>query len=112
MFDHRDIHHVWANAASVTAAILAFKVLFVLPRHIGDRVEQANVADGQLGRPDEYFGPVSARPEDLGQVREVELSPVRMFYDLEAKVKPGDRVTLVRFATVCPRISCAAPGYG
>jgi hypothetical protein len=66
------------------------------------RVERANVAGGQLGRPDEYFGPVSARPEDLGQVREVELSPVRMFYDLEAKVKPSDRVTLVALRNCLP----------
>jgi hypothetical protein len=66
------------------------------------RIERANVADGQLGRPEEYFGPVAARPEDLGQVREVELSPVRMFYDLEAKVKPGDRVTLVALRNCLP----------
>jgi hypothetical protein len=36
VFDHRDIHHVWANTASVTIAILAFNVLFVLRRHIGE----------------------------------------------------------------------------
>ncbi|APO76928.1 hypothetical protein AM571_PA00036 (plasmid) [Rhizobium etli 8C-3] len=66
------------------------------------RVERANVADGSLGRPSEYFGPVSARPEDLGQVREIELSPVRMFYDLEAKVKPGDRITLVALRNCLP----------
>lgn len=59
------------------------------------RVEQREVPDGELGRPREYFGPVTVRPEDVGQVRVVELSPVRMFYDLESKLELGDRVTLV-----------------
>lgn len=59
------------------------------------RVEQQEIPGGELGRPDEYFGPVAVRPADVGQVRVVELSPVRMFYDLEHKLKPGDRVTLV-----------------
>jgi hypothetical protein len=37
VFDHRDIRHVWANGTGVTAAILAFNILFVLRRHIGER---------------------------------------------------------------------------
>lgn len=59
------------------------------------RVEQRQVSDGGLGRPHEYFGPVAVRSEDVGQVRVIELSPVRMFYDLENKLRPGDRITLV-----------------
>jgi hypothetical protein len=59
------------------------------------RVEQREVPGGELGRPHEYFGPVAVRSEDVGQVRVIELSPVRMFYDLENKLRPGDRVTLV-----------------
>jgi hypothetical protein len=58
-------------------------------------VEQHEIPGGELGRPQEYFGPVAVRSEDVGQVRVIELSPVRMFYDLESKLKPGDRVTLV-----------------
>ncbi|MFP5077983.1 hypothetical protein ACLE20_11810 [Rhizobium sp. YIM 134829] len=59
------------------------------------RVGQKEVPDAELGRPGEYFGPVAVRPEDVGEVRTIELSPVRMFYDLARKLKPGDRVTVV-----------------
>lgn len=59
------------------------------------RVEQQEVPDGELGRPREYFGPVVVRPEDIGQVRVIEFSPVRMFYNLESRLRPGDRVTLI-----------------
>lgn len=59
------------------------------------RVEAGSVPTDGLGRPQEYFGPVVSRAEDAGVVRTVELSPVRMFYDLEQKLRSGDRVTLV-----------------
>jgi hypothetical protein len=36
VFDHRDIRHVWATAAAVTVALLAFNMLFVVRRHIGE----------------------------------------------------------------------------
>lgn len=36
IFDHRDIRHVWATAAAVTVALLAFNMLFVVRRHIGE----------------------------------------------------------------------------
>jgi hypothetical protein len=59
------------------------------------RAEQQEVSGSELGRPGEYFGPVAVRPEDVGQVRVIELSPVRMFYNLRSKIRPGDRVTLI-----------------
>lgn len=59
------------------------------------RVAAGSVPTEDLGRPREYFGPVVSRAEDAGLVRTVELSPGRMFYDLEQKLRPGDRVTLV-----------------
>ena len=59
------------------------------------RVDVGSVPTEDLGRRQEYFGPVVSRSEDAGQVRTVELSPVRMFYELEEKLQPGDRVTLV-----------------
>ncbi|WP_246333217.1 hypothetical protein [Aureimonas mangrovi] len=56
-----------------------------------------------VGRPDEYFGPAVVRPEDVGPVREVELSPVRMFYDLADQLSVGDRVVVVALR------NCLAP---
>jgi|TARA_R110002012_G_scaffold26773_1_gene86769 hypothetical protein len=55
-----------------------------------------------LGRPEEYFGPVEARPQDLDQVLEIELSPVRTFYDLEETLWPGNEVTLVALRNCRP----------
>ncbi len=48
-----------------------------------------------LGRPEEYFGPLRTRAEDVGVERDVELSPVRLFYDLADRLRVGDRVTIV-----------------
>lgn len=59
------------------------------------KVDVGSVPTEDLGRRLEYYGPVVSRPEDTGQVRMVELSPVPMFYELEGKLQPGDRVSLV-----------------
>ncbi|WP_235776835.1 hypothetical protein [Pseudorhizobium marinum] len=48
-----------------------------------------------LGRPEEYFGPLRTRAEDVGVERNVELSPVRLFYELADKLRIGDQVTIV-----------------
>lgn len=66
------------------------------------RVDDAGAPEGPLGRPVEYFGPVITRPEDLGAELEVEMSPVRMFYDIADRVVPGDRITLVVLRNCLP----------
>ena len=38
VFDHRDIHHVWANAICLSWALLGFNTLSVLRRHFGTQV--------------------------------------------------------------------------
>lgn len=66
------------------------------------RVEDVDIDGRQFGRPEEYFGTVTIRPDDVGLVRDIELSPVRMFYDLENELRPGDRVTLVALRNCLP----------
>jgi hypothetical protein len=37
VFQHREIHHVWANTIAVACALLGFNALAVLRRRIGDK---------------------------------------------------------------------------
>jgi hypothetical protein len=66
------------------------------------RVNDLPLPSATLGRPEDYFGPVTARPEDVGAELVVELSPVRMFYDLADRIEPGDRITLVALRNCLP----------
>jgi hypothetical protein len=66
------------------------------------RVDDLPLPSTTLGRPEEYFGPVTARPEDVGAELVVELSPVRMFYNLAARIEPGDRITLIALRNCLP----------
>jgi hypothetical protein len=66
------------------------------------RAESVELPDFALGRPDEYFGPVAARAQDIGAEREVELSPVGMFYDLADRLSVGDQVTIVALRNCLP----------
>ncbi|MBX5093900.1 DUF6152 family protein [Rhizobium lentis] len=66
------------------------------------RVVSGDLPAYELGRKDEYFGPPVVRKEDVGAERVVELSPVRMFYDLEGRLKVGDRVTIVALRNCLP----------
>jgi len=59
------------------------------------RGEAKELPATNLGRPDEYFGPLRTRAEDVGVERDVELSPVRLFYDLADRIRVGDQVTIV-----------------
>ena len=62
---------------------------------ISVQVEAAEPPTGDLNRPDEFTGPIQLRPGDIGQVREVEFSPVATFYDLRDRVSVGDRVVIL-----------------
>lgn len=66
------------------------------------RVEAAELPAGEVDRPDEFTGPFVARPDDVGQVREVEFSPVRTFYDLGDRVRVGDRVLVLALRNCLP----------
>lgn len=68
------------------------------------RVDRAELPAFRVGRPAEYFGPTVVRAEDVGQVREIELSPVRMFYNLADRVRVGDRIVIVALR------NCLSPG--
>jgi hypothetical protein len=59
------------------------------------RVEAKELPVMELGRQEEYFGPLRTRAEDVGVERDVELSPVPLFYDLADRLRVGDRVTIV-----------------
>jgi hypothetical protein len=69
---------------------------------ISVRVDDAGAPGGDLGRPDEITGPITARREDVGQVLDVEFSPVRAFYALNGALRPGDRVTIVALRNCRP----------
>lgn len=66
------------------------------------RVEATEPPASIVDRPDEFTGPLVARPEDVGQVREIEFSPVRTFYNLGNRVRPGDRVTVLALRNCLP----------
>lgn len=66
------------------------------------RVDSDDLPADELGRSEEYFGPPVVRKEDVGIERVVELSPVRLFYNLEGKLKVGDRVTIVALRNCLP----------
>lgn len=65
-------------------------------------VEGGELQVGDVGRPDEFTGPFVQRPEDLGEVREVEFSPVGTFYDLRDRVAAGDRVVVLALRNCLP----------
>lgn len=81
----------------VTAAAFA-------PPHpvITVRVVAGDLPKYQVGRPAEYFGAPVVRAEDFDTEHTVELSPVRMFYDLASRLKIGDRVTIVALRNCLP----------
>ncbi len=58
--------------------------------------------DFEVGRAEEYFGPVVIRPEDVGQVLQVEFAPARMFYELSGQLRPGDEVTVLALRNCLP----------
>lgn len=53
-------------------------------------------------RTDEFTGTANVRSEDVGKVRDVEFSPVRIFYDLADTVKVGDRIVIVALRNCRP----------
>lgn len=65
-------------------------------------VDRAELPAFEVGRPDEYFGAPIVRSEDVGEVREVELSPVRMYYDLADRLSIGDRIVVVALQNCLP----------
>jgi hypothetical protein len=66
------------------------------------RVESRQVPAQDLGRPEEYFGPLSTRTEDVGAEHDVELSPVRLFYNLADRLRVGDQVTIIALRNCLP----------
>lgn len=84
-------------AGTVTAATFA-------PPHpvLSVEVDEVEVEVGDVGRPDEFTGPFVRRSEDIGQVLEVEFSPVRTFYDLAGEVRVGDRVVVLALRNCLP----------
>ena len=67
------------------------------------RVEDKEFPAQDLGTPQNYFGLLRTRPEDVGAERDVELSPVRPFYNLARRLHVGDQVTIVALR------NCLAP---
>ena len=84
-------------SGTVTAATFA-------PPHpvLTIRTGSAELPAFELGRSQEYYGPAVVRPEDVGTDREVELSPVRMFYDLAGQVEVGDQITILALRNCLP----------
>ncbi|MCV9947601.1 DUF6152 family protein [Rhizobium sp. BT-175] len=69
---------------------------------ISVRVEAADPASVKADRPDEFTGPFIVRPDDVGQVREIEFSPVQTFFDLGDRVRVGDRVLVLALRNCLP----------
>jgi hypothetical protein len=69
---------------------------------ISVRVEATDIQSLEVDRPDEFTGPFTVRPEDVGQVREVEFSPVRTYFHLGDRVRAGDRVLVLALRNCLP----------
>ncbi|CAH1672877.1 MULTISPECIES: DUF6152 family protein [unclassified Chelatococcus] len=69
---------------------------------ISVRVDLAEVPALDVDRPDEITGRLTVRPEDVGAVREIELSPVRDFFNLSERIRIGDRVMVVALMNCRP----------
>ncbi|WP_340117243.1 hypothetical protein [Pelagibius sp. 7325] len=99
-------HGVTGQYDAATPIVLAGTVAAATfaPPHpvLSVRVDQVELAAGAIGRPDEYFGAPVVRPEDVGELREVELSPARMYYNLAERLSVGDRVLLVALRNCLP----------
>lgn len=66
------------------------------------RVEEAEVPELAIDRLDEFTGPLVVRAEDVGEVREIEFSPNRLFYDLGERLTVGDRVVVLALRNCLP----------
>lgn len=66
------------------------------------RAESAEPPNVEGNLPDKFTRPAVARPEDVGQVHEIEFSPVRTFYQLGDRVRVGDRVAVLALRNCTP----------
>jgi hypothetical protein len=76
--------------ATVTAAAYSPLYPFFMAR--GEAKELPSM---EQGGPEEYFEALRTRAEDVGVERDVELSPVRLYYDLADILRVGDEITIV-----------------
>lgn len=66
------------------------------------RAEAAQPPNVERNPPDKFTGPTIARPEDVGQVHEIEFSPVQTFYQLGDRVRVGDRIAVLALRNCLP----------
>jgi len=66
------------------------------------RVDTAEMPELETDRPPQLKARPIARQEDVGMVRRIELSPVRMFFELGPRVRNGDRVTILALRNCLP----------
>lgn len=59
------------------------------------RGEAKELPSMEQGGPEQYFEALRTRAEDVGVERDVELSPVRLYYDLADILRVGDQITIV-----------------
>jgi hypothetical protein len=67
------------------------------------RVDASELPEGlNVDRPDIITGPLTIRVDDAGEVRAIELPPLRAFHELGRKLRGGDHVTLIALRNCLP----------
>lgn len=93
---HHGITDYYDSSASIILYGEILRVVFALPHpEVSLRLEAFEAPLSKVDRPDEFVGPFIERAEDLGQVREVEFSPVGAFYGLADRMTESDRVLIL-----------------
>lgn len=103
VFAHHGVTGRYDTSTPIVVTGTVTRATFTPPHPVlSVRVESGEPPAGDVDRPDEFTGPFVARPEDVGQVREIEFSPVRTFYDLSDQVRVGDRVMVLALRNCLP----------
>lgn len=93
---HHGVTGYYETSKPVLVAGTVTKATFSPPHPVVSvLVEATEVPTGDMGRPDEFKGPITLNAGDVGDVVEVEFSPVSTFYELRDKLRIGDRVMIL-----------------
>lgn len=100
---HHGVSGQYDSSSPIVLAGMVTRATFAPPHPVlSVRVEGREVPALDPNRPDEFTGPFIAREEDIGEVREVEFSPVGEFYALRDRIRVGDRVTVLALRNCRP----------
>ncbi len=104
-FAHHGVTGEYDSSTPIVLAGTVTRATFAPPHpvlSIQVEPEGVDLSADEVGRPDDFTGTFVVRPEDVGQVREIELSPVSDFYSLGDQIRVGDRVVVLALRNCLP----------